>query len=114
MTQLHELARLIRSKNAGPFELTIDVMFDDRAAYDRVRRSGVLDAARIAALYGVPESAVSVFTADVALALKFSLPRPTPSGSLADTDIFGGQFHAPIVRLDVDDPHPSVPQEDPR
>ena len=29
MTQLAELARLIRSKNAGPFELTFDIMFDD-------------------------------------------------------------------------------------
>ena len=29
MSTLAELARLIRSKNAGPFELTFDIMFDE-------------------------------------------------------------------------------------
>lgn len=101
MTELHEIARLIRSKNAGPFELTIDVMFEDRRAYERVKRSGVLGPARIAAIYRVEESQVSVFDADVALAIKISLPRPAPSGSFTDTDVFGGQFHSPLVQLAI-------------
>ena len=42
MTTLAELARLIRSKNAGPFELTFDIMFDDAATYERVKRSGAV------------------------------------------------------------------------
>lgn len=103
MTQLHELAHLIRSKNAGPFELTIDVMFENRAAYERVRDSGVLAPERIAELYGVAPGDVRSFEADVALALKLSFPRPQSSGSLHDTDIFGGQFHSPLVRLEVPD-----------
>lgn len=101
MTQLHQLARLIRSKNAGPFELTIDVMFADEASYRRVVDAGVLDTERIAALYRVDPADVRLFRADVALAVKVSLPRPTPSGSPTDTDIFGGQFHSPIVCLEV-------------
>jgi hypothetical protein len=101
MPQLYELARLIRSKNAGPFELTIDVMFNDKESYDRVISSQVLSAERMAELYHVDASVVQLFQADVALAIKISLPRPIPSGSLQDTDIFGGQFHSPIVRLDI-------------
>ena len=101
MTELHELARLIRSKNAGPFELTIDVMFEDLDAYQRVKASGILTPARVAAIYGVDQSEVVVFDADLALAIKISLPRPSPSGSFTDTDIFGGQFHSPLVRLAV-------------
>ena len=29
MATLGDLAKLVRSKNAGPFWLTIDIMFDD-------------------------------------------------------------------------------------
>ncbi|MCA1647990.1 MAG: DUF4387 domain-containing protein, partial [Chloroflexi bacterium] len=51
MAQLWELAKLIRSKNAGPFELTFDVLFDSRENFDRVRRSGILSAERFAQEY---------------------------------------------------------------
>jgi hypothetical protein len=54
MTQLAELARLIRSKNAGPFELTFDVMFEDEATYRRVQRSGALTREAVAERYGLP------------------------------------------------------------
>jgi hypothetical protein len=101
MTQLHELARLIRSKNAGPFELTIDVMFESREAYDRVLASNMLSTERMAAIYNVDPVLVQRFEAEVALAIKISLPRPMSSGSVRDTDIFGGQFHSPIVRLEI-------------
>lgn len=101
MTQVHELARLIRSKNAGPFQLTIDLMFEDRACYDRVRTSGILTVDSVAQIYGVEPSHVRYFEAEVAMALKFSFPRPNVSGSLDDTDLFGGQFHSPLVRLEI-------------
>jgi hypothetical protein len=101
MAPLHELARLIRSKNAGPFELTIDVMFSSREAYERVRRSDALSPEAVARIYSVDPALVTRFEADTALAIKVSLPRPVPSGSVADTDIFGGQFHSPLVLLEI-------------
>ena len=76
-------------------------MFEDRASYDRVRASGVVTTESIAALYGLDPSVVQYFEADVAMALKFSFPRPGVSGSLDDTDLFGGQFHSPLVRLEI-------------
>jgi len=54
MSRLAELARLIRSKNAGPFELTFDVMFDDAATYERVKASGALTREVIAQRYRLP------------------------------------------------------------
>ncbi len=101
MATLHELARLIRSKNAGPFELTIDVMFETRDAYERVRSSSVLSVENVAAIYSVDPALVSRFEADVAMAIKVSIPRPVASGSVEDTDIFGGQFHSPLVNLEI-------------
>lgn len=100
-TQLWELARLVRSKNAGPFTITIDVMFDDRATYERVRDSGVLNQQLIADLYDVPVEAVHYTEHEAALSLKMSLPRTHSSGALGDTDVFGGQFHGPLVELEV-------------
>jgi hypothetical protein len=40
--KLSEIAKTIRSKNAGVDKITFDVMFPDRATYDLVRESGVL------------------------------------------------------------------------
>ena len=42
--KLSRLATLIRSKNAGPFSLTFDVMFPNEENYLRVKKSGVLNA----------------------------------------------------------------------
>src|SRR5678816_1978700 len=61
MTMLAELARLIRSKNAGPFELTFDIMFDDAATYERVKRSGAVSREAVAARYNLPASEVKFF-----------------------------------------------------
>ena len=102
-TTLGELATLIRSKNAGPFTLTFDVMFDTEAAYRRVLASGVLTRAVFAALYRIPEDEVMFFQHDAARAIKVSIPRPAVQGSRDDGDMYGGQQHAPLVELVVPD-----------
>lgn len=89
MTKLAELARLIRSKNAGPFELTFDVMFEDEARYARVQRSGALTREAVAQRYGLAPEQVKFFYCDNALAVKASIPRPYTQGDLYDTDGHG-------------------------
>ncbi|WP_426958617.1 DUF4387 domain-containing protein [Muricoccus radiodurans] len=103
MAILGDLAQLIRSKNAGPFMLTFDVMFDDEATYRRVVASKVLTASRFAALYGVPESEVMLFAHDAARAVKVSIPRPYIQCDIDDGDAYGGQQHAPLVELEIAD-----------
>lgn len=99
--RLWELASLVRAKNAGPFTITIDIMFDDADAYERVRRSGVIDAAFVANTYRVPIERVHCTEHPQALALKVSFPRETSSGGVGDTDVFGGQFHGPLVEIEI-------------
>ena len=103
MATLGELAQLVRSKNAGPWTLTFDILFGDTATYERVKRSRVLNPRLFAETYGVPEHEVSFIEHDSALALKASIPRPAPSGDPADTDVFGGQQHGPLVNLEIPD-----------
>lgn len=100
-TPLHQLAKLVRSKNAGPFELTFDILFDDAATWRRVAESDVLSAARMASLYNVPAGDVRVFHYEPGLAIKISFPRPVPSGDPRDRDVTGGQQYAPLVDLEI-------------
>lgn len=102
---LGELAKVVRSKNAKPFRLTFDVIFDDPEIYERVKRAGVLTRERVAALYSVaPAEVLSVHEFDPGLAIKFTLRRPVPQGNPGDTDLYGCQQHAPL--LDVEVPWP--------
>lgn len=101
MTILAELASLIRSKNAGPFELTIDIMFDDAGTYERVKRSGAVTREVVARLYGVAPQEVRFFESDSALAFKASIPRPVFQGDVGDTDGHGGQQYAPLMDIDI-------------
>lgn len=103
MATLGELAQLIRAKNAGPWNLTFDILFDDDATYERVKRSGVINRQLFADLYGIPLDEVLFFEHDSARALKASIPRTVPSGDPADTDVFGGQQHGPLVELEIPD-----------
>jgi hypothetical protein len=101
MPKLWELARLIRSKNAGPFQLTFDVMFEEQESYELVRDAGLLSPELFSRLYGTPVEDVHVVAYDPGRAIKVTIPRPTVSGDLGDTDIFGGQQYGPLVDLDV-------------
>ncbi len=103
MTRLADLARVVRSKNAGALYVTLDVMFDDEATYRRVRDSAALEPRRIAALYGVSDNAVRVIPYDVAFAIKVTIPRPVPSGDPTDGDVYGAQQHAPLLQIAIPD-----------
>src|SRR5436305_14968154 len=102
---LAELARTIRSKNAGVDKITFDVIFRDRASYDLFRRSNALSRSAICRIYNVPDSRISDHVAfDPALAIKFTLFRERPSGSVGDADIFGSQQYGPLLDMMIELP----------
>ena len=104
MPTLGELADVMRSKNAGPFQFTIDLMFNDRATYDRVINSGALSEKAIAPLYNVEPSLVRIMPFERVRAIKITIPRTTGekgSGSAFDRDVYGAQQHGPLVDLAI-------------
>jgi len=101
MARLEELAKVIRSKNAGPYYLTLDVLFADKDTYQRVVTSGAVTAESMAKLYAVPEEEVQVFNHDAALAVKVTFVRRVPAGSVDDTDIYGAQQHVPLYSVEI-------------
>lgn len=99
--KLVQLTNLIRSKNAGPFSLTFDIMFPDEDSYLRVKRSGALNVSMFARLYRCEPETVRFFECDNALAFKFSIPRPIFQGDLGDGDLHGGQQAMPLLDIDI-------------
>ena len=99
---LRDLATVIRSKNAGPFELTFDILFSDPYDYQRVVRSGQLSAESFASLYGIAlDDVLSVIEFEPALAIKITIKRSRSSGALGESDVYGAQQDAPLLQLDI-------------
>jgi hypothetical protein len=100
--KLSTLAKTIRSKNAGVDLITFDVIFADRAVYERVKRARVLTRETVCRLYRIaPERIADFVEFDPANAIKFTIYRLRPSGSPGDPDIFGAQQYAPLLDVDV-------------
>jgi hypothetical protein len=100
--RLRNLASTIRSKNAGVDHITFDIIFRDRANFERVRDSEVLNEGAVAALFRIDRSRIThhcVF--EPANAIKFTLRRLRPSGSPGETDVFGSQQYAPLFDVIV-------------
>ncbi|SEM81945.1 DUF4387 domain-containing protein [Streptacidiphilus jiangxiensis] len=107
---LPELADVVRSKNAGPYELTLDIIFTTRAQYELVKRERLVDRRVVAELYGVPVADVGepIFY-DPARAVKINLRRPLPSGAVGETDVYGAQQHGPLLALRLPVPGDAEP-----
>ncbi|MCX7137553.1 MAG: DUF4387 domain-containing protein [Proteobacteria bacterium] len=101
MPKLWEVTKLIRSKNAGPFELTFDVIFKDHATYEKVRDAKTINAEWFAKTYKLAPEVVAIINYDAASAIKITIPRPTISGDIDDADVYGGQQYGPLVGLEV-------------
>ena len=94
MSTVGDLVQKVRSKNAGPFWLTIDIFCGDTATFDRVVTG--LSTARVAQAFAVsPETLKRFDIADLHV-VKFSLPRPTIQGDIRDRDMHGAGW-APLV-----------------
>jgi hypothetical protein len=101
MAKIREIAQVCKSKNAGPFEITIDVVFADKALFETVKRTNVLSAELMGRLYKVAPSDVLFTVYDAGLAFKATLPRRIPAGDIGDTDVYGAQQHAPLLDVDI-------------
>lgn len=94
------VASVIRSKNSGPYELTFDIIFKEMDMYQQVKSAKVFTAQMFALLYHIPESQIiSLVHFDPAKAVKITVVRPIPSGALGETDVYGAQQHAPLMRM---------------
>jgi len=101
MPKLKDIAKACKSKNAGPFELTLDIMFENAETFEKVRNTGVICPELIASLYKVPVASVVFTEYPPAFAYKATIERRIPSGAVGDTDVYGAQQHAPLLSVEI-------------
>jgi hypothetical protein len=95
-----QAARVIRSKNSGPYELTLDIIFKNKRYYDLFQKRRIVTKKSVAALYQRPvRDILKLMYFEPSHALKITLRRPIPSGHPGESDIYGAQQHAPLLRI---------------
>ena len=99
--KLSDIAQVIRSKNAGPRRLTLDIMFGSDADYQRVLQSAALSAEAVGRLYGVAPAAVTIIPYPVGRAIKIVMARSIMAGDPGDYDVYGAQQHAPLLGIEI-------------
>ena len=102
--QISALAEVVRSKNASPFRVTVDLLFADRATYEHVKRSGVLTVQAVADAYEVAREQVEgIYFVDQARGVKVTIRKTYPSDHFLSWDCYGAQQHLPLAALEVPD-----------
>ncbi|MGX1787132.1 DUF4387 domain-containing protein [Bosea sp. NPDC055332] len=97
---LREIADIVRSKNAGPYRITFDILCKEKANYELIRSSGAVTADSVAAAYGLGVSEISsFFEIDMANAIKITIKRPRAQGSAGEGDMYGCQQHVPLMNM---------------
>ncbi|MBT8409311.1 MAG: DUF4387 domain-containing protein [Alphaproteobacteria bacterium] len=99
MASLGQIAEKVRSKNAGPFWLTIDVFCGTPSAYAQVCQG--LSTARVARSLGADPGHVKRFEIASLNVVKFSLPRPAVQGAPEDRDMHGASWAALLAELEI-------------
>ena len=101
--RLYDCARIIRSKNAGPFAVTIDIFFATPEDFARARGSALLTVPGVATAYGVTEDRVKgVYFDERILGAKVSLVRWSSSDDAFCADLFGAHLHTPLAHAELD------------
>ncbi len=99
MVKLGRICEKIRSKNAGPFWLTIDIFCGSEDVFARVTaRLGTDD---IAHLLGADPTLMKRFDIASLNVIKISLPRPEIQGSVRDRDMHGASWAALIQEFKI-------------
>lgn len=99
MPELGQIAHKVRSKNAGPFWLTVDIFCGDAAAFAQIRDGVSTD--RVAALFQTTPEQIKRFDIEDLHVVKFSLPRPTIQGARDDRDMHGAGWAPLVAELDI-------------
>lgn len=100
---LKDFAKIIRSKNSGPFEITMDIIFKNNEDYQKFKAQNILTKELVCSLYHVtPDKVLTLECYDAANAFKITLPRPRAQGTIGETDMHAAQQHAPLLFIEME------------
>jgi hypothetical protein len=102
MARLKDICRHVRSKNAGPFWVTVDLFFDSAESFARYHDHPAIGSDSIAALYGVDPAHVKRFSVEPLNVVKLSYPRMAPQGGVIERDMHGGQQFVRLLEVELE------------
>lgn len=102
MPKLSEVCRDIRSKNAGPFWVTVDIFFDGPESFARYADHPALGVEAMAAAFGVDPALVKRFPVESLEMIKISYPRTSPQGGVVERDLHAGQQYVRLLDVELD------------
>ncbi len=101
-TKLRDIAGVIRSKNAGPNQITFDIIFNHEEEFEKACESGSFTGENVAKTYGIDEGKIlGIYFYSPANSIKITILREVSSGSMMDTDVYGAQQHAPLLDMEI-------------
>jgi len=99
---LKDIAKVLRSKNSGPFEMTLDIIFKSKEDYQKIKKLGVINEDLISKIYGIEKEKIITFVYfDAANAIKITIPRLRPQGTVGETDMHAAQQHIPLMFVEI-------------
>lgn len=101
MPHLKDVVRHVRSKNAGPFWVTVDIFFHDRGSFSTYCASPALSVEMIAELFDVEPGTVKRFEIPSLNTIKISFPRNHPQGGVVERDMHSGQAYTRLLDLEL-------------
>lgn len=102
MPKVRDVCRHVRSKQAGPFWVTVDLFFDGPDSFRRYADSPALAPALFQRLYGTDASLVKRFAVPALNMVKVSCPRPVPQGGVVERDLHSGQQYVRLLDVELD------------
>ncbi len=100
-TKLLDVTDIIRSKNSGPYELTLDIMFKTFEDFEEACRKKAINEKLVCELYRIkPSDIINIVEFKPAKAIKITMKRAICSGDLGETDVYGAQQHAPLLSVE--------------
>lgn len=99
MIALKDVCALVRSKNAGPFWVTIDIFFDGPENYARYVDHAALSGEVLGKIYGIDPAAIKRFPVESLNVLKISYPRATAQGGVVERDMHCGQQYVALLDM---------------
>ncbi len=92
---------IVRSKDAGPFRFTLDVIFNNQEQFKQMKDSGVWNQESLSRRCKIDLKAIDeCLVYEPAMAFKCTYQRPISSGAFGDNDIYGSQQHVPLYEIE--------------
>jgi len=101
MTLVKDVCRKVRSKNAGPYWVTIDFFFDGRESFQRYADNPAIGPQAFARLFGADPDLVRHYPVESLDMVKVSYPRAAPQGGMVERDLHCGQQFVRLLDVEL-------------